>query len=247
MLCSASSPYQKKALDAMTTDVNFAADACNPFSVPESEPFYIVEFGYGYAYRVYMTRTGEVLWNVLLRYDGSNMDAEPAEKMFDQVLCLDVTLADLWRERCGELGMTEWFCNVNGDYYYIDPWRKRLPSPKCGFSLKKYEAEHPYCHEEGSGIGEWTRNINGLPDEKVISQDAAVNIALQVILESLGEQLSARDVHVFYDVTHPEKPEWRIANATCYVTLDAYTGEVLLVEKSSDEGSYRTIGDFLSK
>ena len=143
--------------------------------------------------------------------------------------------------------MTEWFCNVNGDYYHIDPWRKRLPSPKCGFGLKKYEAEHPYCHEEGSGIGEWTRNINGLPDEKVISQDAAVNIALQVILESLGEQLSARDVHVFYDVTHPEKPEWRIANATCYVTLDAYTGEVLLVEKSSDEGSYRTIGDFLSK
>lgn len=45
----------------MTTDVNFAADACNPFGVPESEPFYIVEFGYGYAYRVYMTQTGEML------------------------------------------------------------------------------------------------------------------------------------------------------------------------------------------
>lgn len=45
----------------MTTDVNFAADACNPFSVPESEPFYIVEFGYGYAYRVYTTQTGEML------------------------------------------------------------------------------------------------------------------------------------------------------------------------------------------
>lgn len=137
----------------MTTDVNFAADACNPFSVPESEPFYIVEFGYGYAYRVYMTRTGEVLWNVLLRYDGSNMDAEPAEKMFDQVLRLDVTLADLWRERCGELGMTEWFCNVNGDYYYIDPWRKRLPSPKCGFGLKKYEAGIHIAMRRAAALG----------------------------------------------------------------------------------------------
>lgn len=82
-----------------------------------------------------------------------------------------------------------------------------------------------------------------MPDENAISQDAAVNIALEAILESLGEQLSARDVHVFYYVTHPEKPEWRIANATYYVTIDAYTGEVLLIEESS----YRTISNFLSQ
>lgn len=220
----------------MTTDVNFAADACNSFSVPESKPFYIVEFGYGYAYRVYMTQTGEmlgimgpqtmliswgtglldgaaaatpgshdvtrgeairntqnalldmanlpadevyamdararfayhdlychgqepvwgvswskegeVLWNVLWGYDGSYMDAEPAGKVFDQVLRPDVSLADLGRERCGELGMTEWFCNANGDYYYDWFLEEKAAFSKMWVPLvKEYEAERPYCHE----------------------------------------------------------------------------------------------------
>lgn len=113
--------------------------------------------------------------------------------------------------------------------------------------MKEYESENPYCHEEGSGVWEWTRNINGLPDEKAISQDTAIAIALKAIGENFGEQLSENDVSVFYFVTNPEKPEWRIATASRYVTVDAYSGTVVTVGKNSDEGPYRTISDFLSR
>lgn len=326
----------EEELDALNVDAIFAADAYNSYGVPADEPFWIVEFGYGYAYRAYMTRAGEmlgimgpqttwipwgaglmddavaaasgthdatreeaiqhaqsallevmnlsddevktmdatarflyhdmycygkepvwivswsqegkVLWNVLLGYDGSYIDAEPAGKVFDHVLREYTSLADLWRERCGELGMTELFRNKSGDYYY--DWTLE---EKASFSemwipiVKAYEAENPYCHEEGSGIWEWTRNINGLPDEKAISQNTAIDIALKAISERFGEQLSIDDMSVFYYVTNPEKPEWRIANASRYVTINAYTGEVMLVEKSSNEGPYCTISDFLSK
>lgn len=323
-------------LDALSVDAIFAADTYNTYGVPADEPFWIVEFGYGYAYRACMTRKGEmlgimgpqttwipwrinvmeeavaavpsvhdagredailnarsallevvnlpfdtvdamdatarfiyhdmycdgkepvwviswsqegkVLWNVLLGYDGSYIDAEPEGKVFDHVLREDTSLSDLWREHCGELGMTEFFFNENGDYYY--DWTLE---EKASFSqmwipiVAEYEATHPYCHEEGSGIWEWTRNINGLPDEKAISQSTAIDIALKAILESFGEQLSANDMSVFYYVTNPGKPEWRIANASRYVTIDAYTGEVLLTEKNSNEGPYQTISDYLSK
>lgn len=326
----------EEELDALTIDAIFAADAYNSYGVSANDPFWIVEFGYGDAYRVYMTKTGDmlgvmgpqttwipwgaglmdgavaatpgiydvtreeailharsallevvnlsdnevssmdasarfiydgrycdgkepvwivswnrmgkVLWNVLLGYDGSYIDAEPTGKMFDRVLREYLSLADLWRERCGELGMTEQFFNESGGYYYNWTLEEKAAFSKMWVPIvKEYESENPYCHEEGSGVWEWTRNINGLPDEKAISQDTAIAIALKAIGENFGEQLSENDVSVFYFVTNPEKPEWRIATASRYVTVDAYSGTVVTVEKNSDEGPYRTISDFLSR
>ena len=326
----------EEELDALTVDAIFAQEAHNLYGAPADEPFWIVEFGYGYAYRVYMTRAGEmlgimgpqtefirwergildgateavpgvhdaarevavqnarsalteimnlsedevqaldaaakfvysdlyclggkepvwivswsqkgqVLWNVLLGYDGSYMDAEPAGKVFDHIRREDTSLYDLWDEYRRELGMDESFFNANGDYYYDWTLEEKASFYEMWSPIAEaYKAEHPYFDGEGSSIWEWTRNVSGLPDEKAITQDAAIEIALKAISEKFGRQLSADDMCVFYYVTHPEKPEWRVANASNYVTIDAYTGEVTLVEKRSEEGPYDTISDFLS-
>lgn len=48
-------------LDQMVVDAIFAVDAYNTVGAPLDEPFWEVDFGYGLAYRVYMTRHGEML------------------------------------------------------------------------------------------------------------------------------------------------------------------------------------------
>ncbi len=329
----------EESLDDLVIDAIFSVSESNTVGAPLDEPFWEVDFGYGYAYRIYMTRNGEMLgisgpqtafyawnidiwegtmeatpssydadietalhnasdalteimnvpyesvaamdaaakfvysdlycfgdepvwliswscqgevkWNVLLGYDGSLIDVEPAGKLFDAVKrrSNDLSLDDMWKKRCSELGMTEDFFNTAGNYYYnwtlaekaafYETWRPIADA---------YEKSHPYFHGKGNAIWEWTRNASGLPDDKAISQDAAVSVALTAIEKRFGDRLSANDVYVFYCTTKPEKPEWRIATATRFVTISAYTGEIMTLEQLSttDEG-IRTIIDFLQQ
>lgn len=328
---------EEAQLNEMSVDAIFSIDPYNTVGAPSDEPFWEINFGYGLAYRIYMTRTGEMLgvsgpttefyrwgceidegakeaevssncastdvaideaksalgeimnipytsldtmevtakfiycdlycngeepvwlitwsdhgevkWNVLLGYDGSYIDAEPAGKLFDAVLRKHETLADMWRKHCSELGMTEHFTNSKGDYYYA--WTLE---EKAAFStvwipiVDEYARNHPYFDGTGSGVWEWTRNVNGMPDSKAITQDYAVGIALAAIEEHFGDKLHENDVNVFYIVTNPEKPEWRVASATRFVIIDAYSGEVKSVESNrTDNGSVQTISDFLQK
>lgn len=322
-------------LDNMPIDAIFSVDAYNTVGAPVNEPFWQVMFGYGSAYRVYMTRNGEMLgiegphtqyyfwgselthnatpatpglhditreqaiveannalteimnvtheeinaldattqflysdwycrgdepvwlvtlskqgvvqWNVLLGYDGSYIDAEPAGKMFDNVSRSYISLADMWRERCGEVGMTEQFQNANGDYYY----RWTLEEKAAFYQMWRpiadaFEAENPYCHEEGSGIWEYTRNASSIPDEKAISQGDAAEIAVQAIKE-LGDEVSVDEFSVFYFTTDPLNPEWRFATPNRFVIVHAYTGEVLLAQNGvTGDRDIVTIVDFLS-
>lgn len=328
---------EEAQLNEMSVDAIFSIDPYNTVGAPSDEPFWEINFGYGLAYRIYMTRTGEMLgvsgpmteyypwnceidegaraanvssdcvstdiaitearsalgeiinvpytnldimevtakyiycdlycngeepvwlitwsdhgevkWNVLLGFDGSYIDAEPAGKLFDCVNRQYETLADIWRKRCSELGMTEHFMNSKGEYYYA--WSLE---EKAAFStvwvpiVNEYALNHPYFEGAGSGVWEWTRNVNGMPDSKAITQDDAVGIALMAIKERLGDELNADDVNVFYIVTNPEQPEWRIASATRFVIIDAYTGEVKSVENNrTNDGGVQTISDFLQK
>lgn len=328
---------EEDQLNAMSVDAIFSMDPYNTVGAPSDEPFWEINFGYGLAYRIYMTRTGEMLgvsgpktefypwnceidagakaaevsadcvstdiaiaearsalgeimnvpytdldfmeatakliycdlycngeepvwlitwsnhgevkWNVLLGFDGSYIDAEPAGKLFDSVNRQYETLADIWRKRCSELGMTEDFMNSKGNYYYA--WtleEKTAFSTVWGPIVNEYALNHPYFEGKGSGVWEWTRNINGMPDSKAITQDDAVGIALMVIKEHFGDELNADDVYVFYIVTNPEQPEWRIASATRFVTIDAHTGKVKSVENNrTNDGGVVTISDFLQK
>lgn len=324
-------------LNEMSVDAIFSIDPCNTVGASSDEPFWEIDFGYGLAYRIYMTRTGELLglsgpttqfypwncemdagaiaaeitsdcvstdtaitearsalgeilnvsyvdldsmevtakfisselycngkepvwmitwsdhgkikWNVLLGYDGSYIDAEPAGKLFDCVLRQHETLADIWRDRCDELGMTEQFMNSKGDYYFAWTLEEKADFSTVWIPIaNEYALNHPYFNGDGSGIWEWTRNRNGLPDDKAITQEHAVDIALAAIKEQLGNELNEHDVYVFYIVTNPNQPEWRIASATRFVIIDAYSGEVKSVQSNrTNDGGVQTINDFLQK
>lgn len=192
---------------------------------------------------------GKILWNVLLGYDGSFIDAEPNGKLFDRVKRSYQSLGDLWRERCGELGMTEDFMNANGDYYYRWTLEEKAAFSKMWIPIvEAYEASHPYCHEEGSGIWEWTRHVNGLPDDQAIKQDQACRIAIAAIKTQFGDKLLPNDLSTFYFVTDPKQPEWRFASATRFVIIDAYSGEVKSVDSyHPSTGETQTISNFLAK
>ena len=154
----------------------------------------------------------------------------------------------MWNEQCNELGMSKDFYNSAGKYYYA--WTLE---EKAAFSaawvpiVAEYKARNPYLNEEGSGIWEWTRNINGLPDDRAISQNQAVDIALGAIEKQFGEKLCNKDIYVFYFITNPVKPEWRIASASKFVTIDAYSGKILSIESGISQGKIRTISDFLQE
>lgn len=227
-------PYE--SVEAMDAVAKFVYSDLYCFG---DEPVWLISWSY----------QGEVKWNVLLGHDGSFIDVEPAGKLFDEVKRRsdDLSLDDMWNKRCGELGMTSDYINTDGNYYY--GWALEEKAAFCETwkpIADAYEKSHPYFQGTGSAVWEWTRNVSGLPDEKAISQRAAIQIALDAIEESFGDSLSADEVYVFYYITNPEKPEWRIATATRYVTMNAYTGEITTLEQLSttDEG-IRTISEFL--
>lgn len=323
----------EETLDQMTTDAIFAADAYNTVGAPTDEPFWTIEFGYGLAYRIYMSRAGEMLgimgpqtqfivwgrnvmdgctdatsgeqdasreqaiaearnalteimnvdaadvdamdatayffysdlyahgsepvwlvmwsqkgniaWQVLLGYDASYIDAEPAGKVFDQVLRSETSLSDLCLARYEEVGIPNPY--TKDEYYY----RWSLEEKASFYNafadfVNGYVANHPYFTGEGCSEWEWTRNVSALPDERSISQDAAQKIAVTAIQEKLGMDANMDDLNVFYYVTNPDRPEWRFANAYCGIAINAYTGDVITMESTQTDENY-TLSMFLAE
>lgn len=306
----------QEELDAMTVNGIFAQDAYNGYGAPKDEPFWIVEFGYGYAYRVYMTRAGEMLgimgpqtvfipwgesvmesaveavpgehdvsyevavqeaedalteimnvsaemvqqmvatahffysdryfggfepvwlvtwslkgenqWQVLLGYDGRYLDAGPAGKILSCVNPSDSLLSDICREHYEELNMENPHFAAGG-YYGLSLEAKVQFYHDFIDIVESYVAEHPYFNGRQCSEWEWTRNVSGLPDERAITQEEARQIAQEAIRERYGDDFDLSNLSVYYYVTHPERPEWRFANAHCGIAIDAYTGEVLLI------------------
>ena len=52
---------EEDQLNAMSVDAIFSIDPYNTMGAPSDEPFREINFGYGLAYRIYMTRTGKML------------------------------------------------------------------------------------------------------------------------------------------------------------------------------------------
>ncbi len=325
-----------EALDALVVDAIFAEGGYHPFGAPKDEPFWIVEFGYGMAYRAYMTRTGEMIalagpqtqmipwgvspmheariatpgehdatreeaianarnalteimnvsyedvdamdatayffysgfychgtepvwlvlwssrgetmWQVLLGYDGSYMDAEPASKIFDQVLRNDPLLSDLCRQRYQELGFDNpheiaggfggWSLETKAAFYEaIKPL------------VDEYVEAHPYFDPDGVSEWFWTRNAHGLPDERSIPRETALQIAEEAIRARFGASAPADDFNlkVFYFPTDPIRPEWGFYTRHFEVILNAYTGEVLRVDDQGQRDTDYIMDDFVAE
>ena len=326
---------EEAALDSMVIDAIFSIGPTNDYGAPPDEPFWQVDFGYGMAYRVYMTRDGKMLglsapqtlyipwgfdvmedamivepghndatretaiqnarnaltevkkisndqiesmdataqffysdyycngeepvwlvtwskvgqpvWRVLLGYDGSLIDVEPAGKFFDSVLRSYETLSDLWRARCGEMGMSELFENKDGNTFYRWSLEEKAQFSKIWIPIvEAYIDEHPYFQGLGSGVWEWTRNVFGLPDAGSSRQDQALQIACDEVQKRTGDNALKESAAFFYVVTDAQSPQWRIMIDTkkqqYYVTIHAHDGSVLgFYERTQDF----YIGDFL--
>jgi len=101
----------------------------------------------------------------------------------------------------------------------------------------------------------WATHIYGLPDEKAISQEKAIELAKEQLTSSFGlteEQAATVDnVGLFYEITDPERPLWKITlrvgeqrdTATALgmklfyryrIVIDAYTGAVAETQLITD-------------
>lgn len=191
-----------------------------------TEPVWIVTF----------SEKGTLCWQVLLGYDGTYIDSEPAGKMFDQVIRQEKSLPDLCKDLYAPAGLPD---PVTGESYYF--WsleeKKNYYDVFSNF-VNAYAASHPYFN--GNDCDEWlfTRNISSMPDEKAISQDTAWNLAVQALAEEEILQCDSHNFGVFYYVSDPSHPEWRFASASCGVSIDAYSGEILLIDTEHNNDNY---------
>ena len=189
------------------------------------------------------SRDGELQYRVLLGYDGSHIDMEPAGKQFDNTHRTDITLSDLWHEQCAEFGFAEGDY-VGGQYYYWWPLeaKARFYQVMKPF-VEEYATTHPYLPQDATYV-QWTQNISGMPDEKAISQQTALSIAMEEMTKITGKEPNTPEIGIYYYTTNPDRPEWRFVHHSAGVAVAAYSGEVLsAIQFSNDFG----IGDFLAE
>ena len=179
-------------------------------------------------------------------------DASPATAQF--VWAHD--MQSLLRRAAGDPADSDWklLYNEKGEYFYA--WTleekaefSRTVKPRVDQFLDEnpeyaqyLQAAYEQEGQDGPPYYNVTRHIYGLPDEKALSQEKAVSLARQAVLERLAPEEeylnSAGAVDVYYDVTNGEKPLWKVHFNTTgvivypedpwgfFVSLDAYSGEI---------------------
>lgn len=232
-----------------------------------SHEFYIEFVGYEYSEQLarvwsYAARvdadTGKVLaairrdeWNGLT---GRKLTEDASPEM--KLLIWEHNMQNALREAAGDMEGNGWPLHYNEEGQYFYEWsleekaaHSRLMKPLIDAFLQQnpeyaslLEKRYREEMQDGPPYYNTTRHVYGLPDEKSISREKALEIARQAVLEKMKvkpEQLDgAWTVNCYYDVTDYEKPLWKFyfntTNLAVYpddpwgymVYLDAYTGEI---------------------
>lgn len=136
--------------------------------------------------------------------------------------------------------------NQEGEYYYY--WsleEKAAFSEKWLAKLDEYQSLNPDDEFlKDNIIWIYTRFVNGIPGNDVLTMDEAFRRAAEVVYNDGGKHESAPYLVGFYDVTSPESPFWRLYFDLRYsVAVDANTGEILFV-KDADPNTY-DLSEFL--
>ena len=178
------------------------------------------------------SRDGVLQYRVLLGYDGSHIDVEPAGKQFDHVDRSELSITEMF---------FQYYTAENWDsswHFFVETLEERAAfSAEWVPKVEEYAANHPYFDGTNSAIWEFTRNINGVPDSQSIDASHALGLAMQSFEQEFGEQLesalygSTKTYPIFYFVTNPDRPEWRVIGDNGFIALDAHTGEILLIKQ----------------
>ena len=190
-------------------------------------------FGEEPVWLVNWSRDGELQYRVLLGYDGSHIDVEPAGKQFDNVQRSELPISEVFNQYYAEKGWNDSW------HLFVATLEERAAfSAELVPKVEEYAASHPYYDGTNSIVWESTRNINGIPDNQSIDASHALGLAMQSFEQEFGEQLesalygSTKTYPIFYFVTNPDRPEWRVIGYNGFVALDAHTGEVLMQKKA---------------
>ncbi len=233
------------ARHSLTEVMNLSSDDVDAMTAT-AQFFYHERYAHGNEpiWLVNWSRDGEILYRVLLGYDGSPIDVEPSGKQFDVTNRTELTLGDLWREQCEGFGFNAALDDRAGGFYYW--WsledKARLYEVMAPI-VAEYAATHPYL-SENEPYWQWTRNVSSIPANNAISQEAAFSTAMEAMTEIVGERPDISQVGVFYYTTKSERPEWRFAYRLAGVAIDANSGDILFQKEFSQ--SY-DIGDFLAE
>ena len=227
------------ARNVLTEKIGLSADDARRYTA-EAAFFYSVWYNYGEepVWHVTFSLNGDPEYKVLLGYNADYIDWALAHHEFNHPYRIEDNVWDV-------LGDYTQFINEQGiDFFSWTLEEKAAFSAKWRPIANQYKAEHPYFTGARNNFWLWTRRIHGLPSETDMQQNTALAIAKEhlKLYGETDETLSQiDDVQYFFDVTEPERPQWRIivqwntdiANHNVererqyFIKINAVTGEVL--------------------
>lgn len=185
---------------------------------------------------LFRDESDQIVYKSLVAYDGCHIDiCAYGEEFFRK------------KRIRKPLGSYEEELNEEGKHFYEWSVQEKAEFSQIWIGkVEEYQKQNPYYKGDDHSFWIWTRHRYGIPDQKAISQEKALQIAIQRVKSEFGEEVSGEQTYYFYDVTIPERPEWRLAVDTeFFVTIDPYTGEVLFTQKRS--GKYYVLNYLLEE
>ncbi len=221
-------PFSQSELDALTAEAYF---------------IYSERFCYGFSpvWLVYLYHEDALAYKALFGYDGRYMDIVSADMEFTNTILAGENFGDSNGIRFHETGF--WEGSVEEKAAFSKKW---IPL------VEEFAKNHPYYINQRDSFYLATRHVYGIPGDGDITQEEALKLAQQAIIDLGADEsvISKRRIDYFFDVTDVEHPVWKLAffradgsdNKKYRVIIDARTREIieaLPIPMGTDPADYR--------
>lgn len=229
--------------DALTELGRFClTDAELEAMIPAAQFFWneYYQFGEEPVWLVTWSLEGEPKYQVLLTYDAKLLDVVHYGKLFRNTVRDDPRLDNIVADMMGTtaLGLTNLrFASFEEQAVFCQQFKS---------VADEYVVEHPYFFNSDTTAvmlsWQYTRNALGVPDDRAISPDQALQLGLNALGERLGHPVNLSDwpdvykVGTFYITTNPERPQYRFIHIGFSIAVDAYTGDVFVAQENTNWG-----------
>ena len=197
--------------------------------------------GYEPVWLIYFWQNDILQYKMLLGYDGSFIDAVPADKKITRTTRYDEGLGARFEFNFSRMSVEE----------------KAAFSQKWVPIVNAYAETHPYYSNRNDNFYKATRQVFGVPTQDHISQEEATSIARRAIADMGANELtlSQREIGYSFDITNPSKPLWVLVlysvsevglisvplsddDQTIAVKIDAMSGAVIETIVYAGENSF---------
>ncbi len=229
---------EDNALDQHKVEISFLSDPADEYQ----DTYYAISFwgnGYEDRYFCYVTHDGQIMDSNMS--DLHHSPAEQAKEKQQFMLENDLEVSELFTQYAQE--------HITGDYYFpFWPLEdKKSVTDMLRPIILANMAENPDYADQTNIY--WATHFYGLPDESAISQEKAIEIAKRQLTTTFGlsdkQAAMFGKVGLFYEVTDPANPQWKITmrlnngtgteaaaigldvGSNYRVVINAYSGEVM--------------------